>query len=155
MSALYFLFCTQRVRQFSAAQTWKTAFAAMNAFSWHSSASLITCRRADRLRRTRTLTSPLESRNARLAAEACSHKSAKRRRILKLPISGWVTTVASSRQNRGRSVSFIPGPHTLPVEGSANHFSEACPLTTFYFGQNILLQLSTDKLNHTRGTHLI
>jgi len=61
-----------------------------------------------------------------LAATRAAIHPPKRQRILKLPIIGWATTVAPSLF-QGALRFVFPGPHTLPVEGSANHFSEAMP----------------------------
>src|SRR5258707_6328416 len=50
-----------------------------------------------------------------------------KRRMLKLPISGWATTVAPSPIAVALRFVF-PGPPTLPLEGSADHFTQARPV---------------------------
>ena len=68
----------------------------------------------------------LESRVARLAAEARSHKSAKQAEIVEVT-DQWLGNDGGTEPKRGRSVSFSLVRIPFRLEGSANHFSEAMP----------------------------
>src|ERR1700704_479871 len=57
--------------------------------------------------------------------DACSHKSAKSAENIELPYL-WLRNDGGTEPDGGTPFR-SPGPHTLPWEGSADHFSEACP----------------------------
>src|SRR6476660_2142629 len=58
--------------------------------------------------------------------EACSHKSAKSAENIELPYL-WLRNDGGTEPDRGHSVSFSWPAYPSRGEGSANHFSEACP----------------------------
>jgi hypothetical protein len=58
--------------------------------------------------------------------EACSHKSAKSAENIELPYL-WLRNDGGTEPDRGHSVSFSWSAYPSRGEGSADHFSEACP----------------------------
>src|ERR1700704_4284429 len=77
--------------------------------------------------------------------DACSHKSAKSAENIELPYL-WLRNDGGTEPDGGTPFR-SPGPHTLPWEGSADHFSEACPASGLKSSGKITLQLITGKLN--------
>jgi len=57
-------------------------------------------------------------------------KSAKQAESVEVTYCGWVIDGGAEPEKTGALRIVFPDSHTLPVEGSANHFSEAIPNTT-------------------------
>src|SRR5690242_12658306 len=93
--------------------------------SSHSPAVKNFCFLARKCPRTRARPACFRIPRCETGCEACSHKSAKSAENIELPYL-WLRNDGGTEPDRGHSVSFS-WPAYPSGEGSADHFSEACP----------------------------